>query len=42
MEAYKHCFYDRDTKSIYLRTINDKTFRKIPYEKDYWVKDPTR
>ena len=41
MEAYKHCFYDKLSKSIYLRTVADTHYRKIPYEKDYWVKDPT-
>jgi len=41
MDAYKHCFYDNHTKTIYLRTINDKHFQKISYKKDYYIKDPT-
>lgn len=41
MEAYKHCFYNKYNKTIYLRTIADDHYRKIPYKKDYWVKDPT-
>lgn len=41
MEAYKHCFYDRNSGKIYLRTVADTKYQAIPYEKDYWVKDPT-
>lgn len=41
MEAYKHCFYNKFNKTIYLRTTADDHFRKIPYKKDYYVKDPT-
>lgn len=41
MEAYKHCFYNKFNKTIYLRTTEDDHFRKIPYKKDYYVKDPT-
>ena len=41
MDAYKHCFYDKLSKSIYLRTVADTHYKKIPYEKDYWVKDPS-
>ena len=41
MEAYKHCFYNKYNKTIYLRTTEDDHFRKIPYKKDYYVKDPT-
>lgn len=41
MDAYKHCFYDKQTKSIYLRTVSDTHYQKIPYVKDYWVKDPS-
>lgn len=41
MEAYKHCFYNKFNKTIYLRTVADDHFKKIPYKKDYWVKDPT-
>ena len=41
MEAYKHCFYDKSSGNIYLRTVADEQYQKIPYQKDYWVKDPT-
>lgn len=41
MEAYKHCFYNKFNKTIYLRTTADDHFRKITYKKDYYVKDPT-
>lgn len=41
MEAYKHCFYNNNNKTIYLRTVEDKHYRKITYNKDYYVKDPT-
>lgn len=35
MDAYKHCFYNKFNKTIYLRTTADDHFRKIPYKKDY-------
>lgn len=38
---YKHCFYDKHTSTIFLRTEDDLEFRKIKYKKDYYVKDPT-
>lgn len=41
MDAYKHCFYDKNSGNIYLRTVADTKYQVIPYKKDYWVKDPT-
>ena len=40
-KAYKHIFYDKWTKQICVRYVGDTEFTKIPYKKDYWVKDPT-
>ena len=31
----------KSSGNIYLRTVADEQYQKIPYQKDYWVKDPT-
>lgn len=41
MKAYKHCLYDRNTKNILIRYVGDTEFTKIPYQKDFYTKDPT-
>ena len=41
MKPYKHVYYDRWSKEICVRYVGDSTFTRIPYQKDYWVKDPT-
>lgn len=41
MSAYKHCFYDRFSNKIYIRTEDDLHYQAVKYEHDYWVKDPT-
>lgn len=40
-KAYKHVYYDRWNKQICIRYVGDSTYTKVPYVKDYWVKDPT-
>lgn len=39
--AYKHIVYDNWNKQICVRFVGDDEYTKIPYKKDYWVKDPT-
>lgn len=41
MKAYKNVLYDRWNKEICVRFVGDKNYTRIPYVKDYWVKDPT-
>lgn len=41
MKAYKNVLYDRWNKEICVRFVGDKDYTRIPYVKDYWVKDPT-
>lgn len=41
MKAYKNVYYDRWNKEICVRYVGDSHYTRIPYQKDYWVKDPT-
>lgn len=41
VRAYKHVYFDKFTKNICVRYVGDDEYTKIPYQKDYWVKDPT-
>lgn len=39
--GYKNCVYDRNNKCIWLKEIHDLDFKKIPFEFDYYLPDPT-
>lgn len=36
---YKHCFVDERTNTIYLKEVGEKTFRKVTYDKKFFVQD---
>lgn len=41
MKPYKHCFYDSWSKNILIRYSGETQYVKIPYQKDYYIEDPS-